>query len=120
MNLKFVSNKMKFIDLDARRPRLMNLETAIELLAQLGNLHPHEEIKRIMENPIQLEKPRSKPKHYELLDKYSVMADKDYFYVEGVRQHLLDAAQHLLRRGLMYADALRVLALAVDLYEEKL
>lgn len=115
MNIKYVSNRSQFIDLDAARPRFMNLETAANLLAECGVLRPEVELAKIMAEPIFMEKPPNRPAHYAHIANYNIEYSKNLWTVQGVKCGLQDATDLLLKRGIGLQDALRSLALAVDL-----
>lgn len=120
MDLKYVKNKSKFIDLSSRRPRLMNIQTTVKLLETAGFSDPHKEILYIMEEKsIILDTDRPVPPLYLMLGQYQVEAIDEQFIVQGLKLNLLEALEILIRRGLSKSDALRVLALAVDIANKK-
>lgn len=114
-----MANKTKFIDLDATRPRLLNLDTAITMLNNCGIRDAHAEIAKIMAEPITLEQAQKSPKDIDFLNEFLVIYTGSEYSVQGVKCSLLQALETLMQRGLKQQQALRILALAVDIYEIK-
>jgi len=94
----------------------MNLDTTVKLLEATGANDPHKEILCIMkENSIVLQQTHKPPIHYQILEQYQLVAFDEHFIVQGLKLNLLDTLDLLIRRGVGKADALRSLALALDL-----
>ena len=115
MNLKYVSSKSKFVDVDAERPRLLNMETAYNILKQHGVHNPEIALATIMLAPIP-EAPKE-PEYRQYLRLYDVQYKKSLWYVQGVAYDLAEAADRLVQQGMNLSSALRALAFAVDLFE---
>ena len=116
MDIKYVSNKSKFIDLDAARPRFMNMETVYQLLSEAGVHHPEVVIVAIMQTPITLDKPTRVPAAAISIKKYNVEYKKGLWSIQGVQCGLQEATEMLTKRGLSLEQALRTLAFAIDMY----
>lgn len=117
MKLKYVSNKSKFIDLDAARPRLMNLETVTKLLELHGIHSPEEVLVKVMANPIIIEDKLPAAPLLKIVEQYQIVAENGRFTVQGVWfRDYNDVLSYLVgRRKIPQADALRALALALDI-----
>lgn len=118
MRIKYVASKSKFIDLDARRPRLMKLETVVSMLQACGTTDVSGTIRAIMEQPIELDQPRKRSKQYDILKQFQVVNQGEHYYVLGLKFDLYQASQYLIQKGVSRADSLRVLALSIDIAPE--
>lgn len=115
MKLKYVSNKSKFIDLAAARPRLMNLETTTKLLELHGIIDIDAYIVQVMQQPITTDDKIPPAPYLKIVEQYQIVARPSYYYVQGIKLDLSQALERLIGLGVGCSEALRALALAVDI-----
>lgn len=114
MRLKYVASKSKFIDLDARHPRLMRLETVVDRLQACGITDVSATISKIMADPIELPDLAKKPQPHDIVEQFQILYRDRHFYVLGLKLDLYQASQYLIDKHVPLSDALRALAIAVD------
>jgi hypothetical protein len=112
-----VSNKSKFIDLDAKRPRLMNLETATKLL-ELHKISDVEEVLvKVMADPIAAYDKLPPSPYLKIVEQLQIVSCDNSITIQGIKmQDWQQALDYLIgRRNITDTDALRAIALAIDL-----
>lgn len=114
MRLKYVASKSKFIDLDARHPRLLRLETVVARLQACGITDVSATISKIMADPIELPDVAKKPQPHDIVEQFQITYAGQYFYVLGLKLDLHQALQYVIGKQVPLSDALRGLAIAVD------
>lgn len=94
----------------------MKLETAAKLLQSLGIEDPTQILQRLMKSPIASYTTKHDNPLCKILQQYQIVAEDGLLYVQGVSYTRQQALDFLIeRRGISDVDALRVIALALDL-----
>lgn len=118
MQLRYVASRSKFIDLDADRPRLMRLDTAIKKLQACGIVDVSTTISKIMAEPIELPDRPKKPQLSDIINKFQIIYRDKHFYILGLKLDLYQALQYLIDKKVPESVALRACALALDLHNK--